>query len=105
MGALIILLYRCAVMLDRRYNELDKKVIVQETDIPLGFREITDGLKVSGNSIEHIGYRAYGKITPSIKDIQTVHSIFTQNEFFAAGTPRYGCNELDMGNDMLQLLM
>lgn len=103
--ALIILLYRCAIMLERLYTELGKKEIAQDLAIPPGFSGITSKLQVFRNSIEHIDERAYGKINPSKKDPQTARSIFTQNEFFSSGILRYGGHELDMGSDVLQFLI
>ena len=100
--ALIILLCRCAVMLERLYEELGKKEIAKDIAIPPGFSGITSKLQVFRNSIEHIDERAYGKINPSKKDPLTAQSIFTQNEFFSSGILRYGEDELDMGNDVLQ---
>ena len=103
--ALIILLYRCAVMLERLYEELGKKEIARDIAIPPGFSEITSKLLVFRNSIEHIDERAYGKINPSKKDPQIAHSIFIQNEFFSSGILRYGGDKLDIGNDVLQFLI
>ena len=102
---LIVLLYRCAVMLERLYEELGKKEIAQDIAIPPGFCEIKPRLKVFRNSIEHIDDRALGKIGWSSKDPQTAHSIFTQNEFFSSGILRYGGEKLDMEEDVLQFLI
>ena len=103
--SLIILLYRCAIMLNTLYNEFQEKEIDRELAIPKGFSEITSRLKTFRDSFEHIDDRYRGKSRHSKQDPKTAYSIFMQNEFFSSGILRYGRHKLDMANDVLQLLL